>query len=177
MTDWVHCIFRHGGHFFLGGQSLDNAEAFKGQLCNFWENYQVVDPDFAFFREYPKAEWDRSIPIAIHGDEGRGKARNPVMVVTVQILLPISGKKTNMQGYLISGLWVHCFILFYFAFGELLCRLKERLNDPQALLLLEAIDVHTFALRGATCSLHEGQLPAATSIADWRSEIIARAWI
>ena len=104
MTDWVDCIFRHGGHFFLGGQSMDNAEAFGGQLYNFWENYQVVDPDFAFFREYPKAEWNRSIPIAIHGDEGRGKAKNPVMVVTVQILLPISGKKTNMQGCLISDL-------------------------------------------------------------------------
>ena len=42
MTDWVDCIFRHGGHFFLGGQSMDNAEAFGGQLYNFWENYQKV---------------------------------------------------------------------------------------------------------------------------------------
>ena len=106
MTDWVDCIFRHGGHFFVGGRSLDNAKEFGVELHNFWENYKVVDPDFAFFGAYPQSEWKRSIPIAIHGDEGRGKAKNPIMVITLQVLLPITGKRTNMQGFLILDLEV-----------------------------------------------------------------------
>ena len=49
MTDWVECIFRHGGHFFLAGRSLDYAREFGVELHKFWENYKVVDPDFLFW--------------------------------------------------------------------------------------------------------------------------------
>ncbi len=85
---------------FLGGDPLDESKPFRQDLLQFWENYRVVDPDFSFYRTIPKCEWDTCIPIAIHGDEGRGKAKAPIMVVTTQVIMPLKGCKSNMKGIL-----------------------------------------------------------------------------
>lgn len=100
VPDWVHCIFRHGGHFFMGGRTMDDLPAFQSELVQFWQNYRSVDPGFAFFQTNPETAYPYCIPIAIHGDEGRGKAKNPIMVISVQPVLPLLGEKTNMQGHL-----------------------------------------------------------------------------
>ena len=98
VSDWIDCIFQYGGHFFLGGRSLDDLETFQQDLWQFWENYEVIDPSFFFFSSVSRDEWVWSVPLAIHGDEGRGKAKQPVMVASVQCLLPLKGKQHNMQG-------------------------------------------------------------------------------
>ena len=101
IRDWVDCIFRHGGHFFLGGNTLDdNAKAFRGELDRFWRNYRKIDPTFPFFRDNSECCYEHCIPIALHGDEGRGRAKQPILVMSVQPLLPLNDGKTNMQGYL-----------------------------------------------------------------------------
>ena len=101
IRDWVDCIFRHGGHFFLGGHTLDdNAKAFRGELDRFWRNYRKIDPTFPFFRDNSESCYEHCIPIALHGDEGRGRAKQPILVMSVQPLLPLNDGKTNMQGYL-----------------------------------------------------------------------------
>jgi len=100
MTDWVDCVFRHGGHMFLGGNPLGKSNHFRQDLRQFWERYKVVEPDLSFFGTVPECEWDTCIPLAIHGDEGRGKAKSPLMVVTTQVIMPLSEKKSNMQGNL-----------------------------------------------------------------------------
>lgn len=112
MTDWVDSIFRHGGHFFLGGRALDESESFLQDLHKFWENYRVVEPDFPFFQNVPKKEWKTCIPLAIHGDEGRGRSKSPIMIVTVQAIMPLVGKKTNMKGTL-SSWWLQLLLLWF----------------------------------------------------------------
>lgn len=99
-TDWARTIFSYGGHFLLGGQPLDDLTSFQNELVTFWRNYQTIDPNLPFYREHGEKAWAFSIPIAVHGDEGRGKGKNPVMVIGMQPILPLSGKKTNMQGCL-----------------------------------------------------------------------------
>ena len=100
MTDWIDTIFKGGGHFFLGGRTLADLPLVREELVHFWENFEKVDSEFPFFKDMPKEKWGSCIPLALHGDEGRGRLHNPVMVVAVQPLLPIHGKKTNMQGLL-----------------------------------------------------------------------------
>lgn len=85
---------------FLGGNPLGKSNHFRQDLREFWERYKVVEPDLSFFGTVPECEWDTCIPLAIHGDEGRGKAKSPLMVVTTQVIMPLSEKKSNMQGNL-----------------------------------------------------------------------------
>ena len=35
-SEWARVIFQNGGHFFLGGNNLDNVTAFGGVLEHFW---------------------------------------------------------------------------------------------------------------------------------------------
>ena len=103
LVDWVKTIFSYGGHFFLGGKSLDEAASFRKELHTFWQRYKVVDPSHPFYGGHGAHEssWWSAIPIALHGDEGRGKSKNPIMVVSAQPLLPLFDNKSNMQGFLV----------------------------------------------------------------------------
>ena len=100
MPDWVETIFKNGGHFFLGGRSMDMWPQVQNELLHFWSAYKKIDSDFPLYKDMPERKLGSCIPVAIHGDEGRGRLHNPVMVVALQTLLPLVGKKTNMQGYL-----------------------------------------------------------------------------
>lgn len=94
LSDWVECIFNRGGHFFLGGQSLDHAEQFREVLVDYWEKYHAIDPGF----NVPRSQWNEAIPIALHGDEGRGRQKLPVMVMAAQTIIPLFANNSNMAG-------------------------------------------------------------------------------
>lgn len=98
-SDWVRCIFGYGGHFFLGGKSMNHLDEFGEKLEHFWQNFQKVENRLPIFQE-ESVNWSRVIPIAIHGDEGRGRQKQPVMVVSVQTIFPIHNGLTNMSGFL-----------------------------------------------------------------------------
>ena len=85
----------------MKGRSLDSAKLFQEELVDFWGKYSMADPSHPFFAaaDRNKSEWSRSIPVAIHGDEGRGRQKQPVMVLAYQPLLPIKGQKTTMKKF------------------------------------------------------------------------------
>ncbi|CAK8989484.1 Uncharacterized protein SCF082_LOCUS1828 [Durusdinium trenchii] len=131
MPDWVETIFKNGGHFFLGGRSMDMWPQVQNELLHFWSAYKKIDSDFPLYKDMPESKLGSCIPVAIHGDEGRGRLHNPVMVVALQTLLPLVGKKTNMQGSsLCTRLLYTCLPAPYShkSFHTLLSVLAEDLN-------------------------------------------------
>lgn len=98
LSDWAECIFNSGGHFFLGGRNLDYAGEFQQVLVDYWDKFHAADPNFGFCNEVPRSEWGQAIPLALHGDEGRGRQKQPVMVMAAQTIIPLQSKKTNMAG-------------------------------------------------------------------------------
>lgn len=111
LSDWVKCIFSYGGHFFLGGKSMDHMDEFRGKLCGFWENFRKSEPTLPLFKE-DSVDYSTCIPIALHGDEGRGRQKQPVMCVGVQPILPIHKGRTNMSGTF--GCNIPIFLLFIY---------------------------------------------------------------
>lgn len=99
-SDWCECIFNGGGEFLTAGKTLDDADQFGAELYQFWERFAVSEPEFPFTREVDRREWSRTIPVALHGDEGRGRSKCPVMVMAVQTIMPIVPSKTNLAGLL-----------------------------------------------------------------------------
>ena len=107
-SDWVECIFNFGGHFFLGGQSLDHADEFRGVLSDFWDKFHSSEPDFGL----PKSQWGECIPIALHGDEGRGRQKQPVLVMAAQTIIPLFTNKSNMGGPPATYVYQKCWHYF-----------------------------------------------------------------
>ena len=82
LSDWCHRIFRSGGHFWLAGQTLDSAHSFGQTLHQFWERFRIAEPNLPFWDlDY---DWRYCLPYFIHGDEGRGSAKRPIMVLSAQ---------------------------------------------------------------------------------------------
>ena len=69
-------------------ESLPKAEQMFSQ---FWDRYQHRDA-------FRPAEPSRCIPMFVHGDEGRGQAKRPIMVLSVQPIYGWGGEEeTNMK--------------------------------------------------------------------------------
>ena len=82
----------------LGGYRLDQEEAYRSMFTQFWDRFEFVRPDLDL---YHRSDMDKAmcIPIALHGDEGRGKLRRPVMCIAFQPLISCKGPSyTNSSG-------------------------------------------------------------------------------
>ena len=83
LSDWLKTAFQHpyDGFYLLGGRKADQLDKVKTMLSLFWERHQVVDP---IAPEHPEV----TIPFYVHGDEGRGLVKRPVLVLGAQ---PVMG--------------------------------------------------------------------------------------
>ena len=112
---WARASFSEGGHFFMGGRSLQEASAFGDVLHEFWRRYKLIEPHLSFFQEEDESNWRNCIPYAIHGDEGRGKAKKPIMVLSIQPLITsFDMSSSNLQGCLGSSTAIQ-----FFAFEDI----------------------------------------------------------
>lgn len=110
LSDWAATVFKSGGHFFMRGQSMDSASEFSLELRDFWGKYSKNEPQHPFFEKVPNPDhWGEYIPVMIHGDEGRGRQKQPVLVIAYQPVLPLKEEKSNMKkllGHIYSN-WVY----------------------------------------------------------------------
>ena len=61
---------------------MDSASEFSLELRDFWGKYSKNEPQHPFFEKVPNPDhWGEYIPVMIHGDEGRGRQKQPVLVI------------------------------------------------------------------------------------------------
>lgn len=98
LTDWVKVCMedpKYRGRFFLGGHTLDTLEQAEDMLETFWHRYAKVET--ALSPTHPR----RTIPVFLHGDEGRGLVHRPCLVLAYQPVLGVVGEATpNSHGNL-----------------------------------------------------------------------------
>ena len=88
LSSWLQTCMenpQYGGYFFLGGKTLDQIGEVRQMFKNFWQNYCHVDGTMP---ESPET----TIPILIHGDEGRGQLRRPLMIISFQCIISWAGE-------------------------------------------------------------------------------------
>ena len=97
LSSWAKLIMGSGGELLLGGFSLDQEVQFRSLLSTFWSKFQKVLPGLDVYSK----GWDLStcIPIGLHGDEGRGKLKRPVLIIAHQpIISQLGPNHTNLPG-------------------------------------------------------------------------------
>ena len=83
LSDWLKVGFGHrhyGGSYFLGGYNKTQIGEVETMLAGFWGKHASIDCE-----QPPNPR--RTIPFFIHGDEGRGQCRRPLLVISFQVVL------------------------------------------------------------------------------------------
>lgn len=87
LSSWMRASFDLGGHFFLGGKGIEQVDAFCEILHDWWVAYKPLDPDLPLYSDFDESTWAQCLPVAIHGDEGRGRYKRPVMIFSYQPII------------------------------------------------------------------------------------------
>lgn len=98
LSSWMRASFDLGGHFFLGGKGMDAVDKFLDILHDWWKRYELLDPGLPLFQEIDESQYRYCIPVAIHGDEGRGRYRKPIMIFSYQPLVTNFVGMANLKG-------------------------------------------------------------------------------
>lgn len=93
LRDWMRVSFEEPylGGFFLGGYLLTELQKAEDLLQQFWDRHFFADGQMP---SNPR----RTIPIYLHGDEGRGLGKRPIEIIGFQAVIPWCGEaNTNLQ--------------------------------------------------------------------------------
>lgn len=87
---------------FLAGQALEeNLEGYRAIFGNFWSFRTPAEPSRGIssnlYLEKTPAERQTCAPIAVHGDEGRGLSKVPLLAISFQPAIPSSGPNNLSQ--------------------------------------------------------------------------------
>ena len=88
LSDWVTMGFNKPefqGFFFLGGKRLNELKNVENQLSTFWDRYKYIDCNLPACPQ-------RTLPIFLHGDEGRGLTKRPLLILAFQPIIGWGGE-------------------------------------------------------------------------------------
>ena len=98
MSDWARCALGRGGQMLLAGHCLEDEPAWRAQLQDFWSHYSKIDGGHPVFSS--GIDTSATVPFMVHGDEGRGRGKQPLLTISFQgILSHYGGHRTNMSGF------------------------------------------------------------------------------
>ena len=100
LKDWASFLLNHNhSEFLLGGFTVHDKRGYTQVFSTFWQRYQELDPDHEFFVQHPPQVWGRCLPYCLHGDEGRGKGKMPILIQSYQMVVGPDGvERTNTSG-------------------------------------------------------------------------------
>lgn len=96
-SDWFKAIMASFPKIFLGGYDLHrDTEKYMDMFATFWMNFEPLQSAHPVYQKTPEErQW--CVPIALHGDEGRGLAKVPLLVISFQVLIPFTGPENLSQ--------------------------------------------------------------------------------
>lgn len=81
--DYMAYLLKHSPKVLLGGLSIGSES--RKLLREFWTAFQHSEPGHVLFHDYPNPEeWERVIPLSLHGDKGRTLRKTPVLVLSFE---------------------------------------------------------------------------------------------
>ena len=94
-STWLRYILGIGGELILGGFNARSEPDWRCMLSSFWSLFRKSQPGIELGEINP----EMAVPYCLHGDEGRGKAKRPVMCISFQGLIsPMGPAVINTSG-------------------------------------------------------------------------------
>ena len=109
LSTWMRYALLNASQLLLGGHHISMPEKWKRSFRKFWRRYRRADPDHPIFHS-GVSDYGIYLPYTIHGDEGRGRNKVPIMV---ESFCPVIGRRgqrvTNLKGKLGCSTVCHVF--------------------------------------------------------------------
>ena len=86
--DWLRFLLIHCPHLLWGG--LSNQQEAVDSLQSFWQNYKHYDPKHVVYKDHSEF-LGYCVPLALYGDEGRGRRRGNTTVFALEACLGLHG--------------------------------------------------------------------------------------
>ena len=89
-STWMSYLLKNQSYLVLGGVDIQEPSKWQGVLSDFWRLYLQYD-NCHIMNEPGSPAQTHTIPLYLHGDEGRGKYKLPIMVEAIQPCLSWKG--------------------------------------------------------------------------------------
>ena len=91
LSSWMKILLEKYPKFLLGGHCpFQGCDPYLDMFESFWDNFVHIQCDHPVHAK-SREEKRHCIPFAVHGDEGRGLSKVPVLVISFQALIPFTG--------------------------------------------------------------------------------------
>lgn len=93
LSSWMEEILRVCPKFMCGGHdpcTQEGLQQVQHMFKQFWDDFKSVQPGHPIYQRTADEQM-RTVPIAIHGDEGRGLGKTPILVLSYQLIIPHTG--------------------------------------------------------------------------------------
>lgn len=91
LSSWMESILSGCPQFFLAGHTLHDQDIYGDMLESFWASHADLEPLHPIHAK-PREFRRQCVPISLHGDEGRGLNKVPLLVVAFQVVIPHNGE-------------------------------------------------------------------------------------
>ena len=99
LSDWVRFVMESQPQLLLAGNMLSQSHLWEPILEDFWNKYQPIDPGHIVYQLGLNRK--RTLPFMLHGDEGRGRLKQPLLIVAFQgVLSHLGVDRLNQSGWL-----------------------------------------------------------------------------
>ena len=97
LCDWLGFHIEYNTFHILTGLVRPNAKRETAILSEFWARFRLLKPEHELWDVSDKNGFDLShtVPILIHGDEGRGRKRAPLLIVAYHSFLGLGTDEAN----------------------------------------------------------------------------------
>ena len=120
LSTWLRYMLVKASKLILAGHHITDPMKWKKTFKKFWRNYRYIDPSHPIFGEDNPHAYEMFIPYTVHGDEGRGRNKVPVMVESFCPIISNRGQKvTNLKGNLAcyTSICLHMYLTNFVAYG------------------------------------------------------------
>ncbi|CAK9085400.1 unnamed protein product, partial [Durusdinium trenchii] len=90
LRDWLQFIVEHNVQHMLTGLAKPDADREEAILVEFWRRFRLLHPDHEVWQLFDSSEsfaLERTFPLLLHGDEGRGKKKQAFLVCAYHSIL------------------------------------------------------------------------------------------
>ena len=112
LSQWMHCMLAQGGELLLAGHNVSKTDGWQRVFNQFWKEYQLVDPSHPIYHDVEESLHRNFIPYTLHGDEGRGRNKTPVLIESFCPVVSYKGVEyTNIKSLFVEKYINACWIV------------------------------------------------------------------